>query len=263
MLDERVYLFQDAMMLMPIEASEGSFFLGISLTDINFSVQFVDIPSLLPNQPNIKIGDAPSGVVLPEGWRRTPMRQVVSSINAGDAERVVRAFHIAQWRRESVYCGVCGNRNVDSRAETARVCPRCGRIEYPRIAPAVITLVTNDEGEILLAHNAKFKAGVYSLIAGFNEAGESLEQTVEREIWEETGLKVNDVCYKISQPWPFPCSLMTGWTARYAGGILRPDGIEIEDVRWFRRDGLPELPSNGSAARRLINEWLSEQTGNF
>jgi NAD+ diphosphatase len=255
-LNDRVYLFQDAMMLMPVEASEGMFSLGIPLADINFSVQFVDIPSLSPNQPNIKIGDAPSGAVLPEGWRRTPMRQVVSYISAGDAERVLRAFHIAQWRRESVYCGVCGNKNVDLRTETARVCPHCGRFEYPRIAPAVITLVTNDEDEILLAHNVKFKAGVYSLIAGFNEAGECLEQTVEREIWEETGLKVNDVCYKISQSWPFPCSLMTGWTARCAGGVLRPDGIEIEDAHWFRRDALPELPGGGSAARRLINQWL-------
>ncbi|MDR0706807.1 MAG: NAD(+) diphosphatase [Treponema sp.] len=256
-MGDRVYLFQDAMMLTPVEASEVLFSLGIPLANVNFSVQFVDIPSLSPNQPRIKIGDAPSDAVLPEGWRRTPMRQVVSSISAGDVERVMRAFHIAQWRRESVYCGGCGNKNVDSRTETARVCPHCGRVEYPRIAPAVIVLVANDEDEILLTHNVQFKAGVYSLTAGFNEAGESLEQTVEREIWEETGLKVNDICYKISQSWPFPCSLMTGWTARCVGGILRPDGVEIADARWFKRDSLPELPGKGSVARRLINQWLS------
>jgi NAD+ diphosphatase len=244
------------MMLTPAEALEGLFSFGIPFADINFSVQIVDIPALSPNQPNIKIGDAPLDAVLPEGWRRTPMRQVVSSIRSGDADRVMRAFHIAQWRRESVYCGVCGTKNVDSQTETARVCPHCGRIEYPRIAPAVITLVTNEADEILLAHNVKFKAGVYSLIAGFNEAGETLEQTVEREIWEETGLKVSEVCYNISQSWPFPCSLMTGWTARRAGGVLRPDGVEIEDARWFRRDALPELPGAGSVARRLINQWL-------
>ncbi|MDR0374244.1 MAG: NAD(+) diphosphatase [Treponema sp.] len=243
-------------MLMPVEASEVLFSLGIPLADVNFSVQFIDIPSLSPNQPRIRIGDAPSGAVLPEGWRRTPVRQVLSLIRSEDAERVIRAFHIAQWRRESVYCGVCGNKNADSQIEMARVCSHCGRVEYPRIAPAIIALVTNDEDEILLSHNAKFNAGVYSLTAGFNEAGESLEQTVEREIWEETGLKVNDICYKISQPWPFPCSLMTGWTARRAGGILRPDGVEIEDARWFRRDGLPELPGNGSVARWLIDQWL-------
>jgi NAD+ diphosphatase len=263
-LADRVYLFQDTMMLMPVEASDVLFSLGIPLSDINLSVQIVDIPSLPPNELRIKIGDMPSGVLLPEGWRRTPMRQVVSSLHGRDAERVMRAFHIAQWRRESVYCGACGTKNSDSPTEAARVCPHCGRVEYPRITPAVIALITNDEDEILLAHNAQFKAGVYSLIAGFNEAGESLEQTVEREIGEEVGLKVSTVCYKMSQSWPFPCSLMTGWTARYAGGVIRPDGIEIKDAQWFKRERLPELPGNGSVARQLINRWrFGTLTGDF
>jgi NAD+ diphosphatase len=246
------------MMIMPLEASGVLFSLGIPLSDINLSIQIVDVPSCLPNEPSIKIGDIPSDAVLPERWCRTPVRHVVSSIHGRDVERVMRAFHIVQWRRESLYCGVCGNKNSDSQTETARICPHCRRVEYPRIAPAVIVLITNDKDEILLAHNAKFNAGVYSLIAGFNEAGESLEQTIEREIWEEVGLKVNAVCYKISQSWPFPRSLMTGWTARYAAGVIQPDGIEIEDARWFKRDKLPELPGNGSVARWLINRWRLE-----
>jgi NAD+ diphosphatase len=240
------------MMLMPVEAS-----LGIPLSGIDLSIQFVDIPPLLPHEPSIKIGDMPPDAVLPEGWRSTPVRQVVSSIDGREADRVMRAFHIVQWRRESIYCGSCGNKNIDSQTETSRICPHCGRVEYPRIAPAIIALITNDKDEILLAHNAKFRAGVYSLIAGFNEAGESLEQTVEREIWEEVGLKVSAVCYKISQSWPFPCSLMTGWTARYVSGALRPDGIEIQEAHWFKRDRLPELPGKGSVARQLINRWRS------
>jgi NAD+ diphosphatase len=256
------------MLLMPVDTPEDMFPLGTPLDKINlFDTQPIDIPSLSPNEPHIKIGDVPLDFALPQGWQRIPMRRIISFMPYGEAGRIMRAFHIAQWRRESVYCGTCGSKNADAQTETARTCPHCGRVEYPRIAPAIIVLITNDEGQILLAHNAKFKAGLYSLIAGFNEAGETFEQTVEREAWEETGLKVKDICYKISQPWPFPCSLMTGWTARNAarsaarnaggGGDLLPDGIEIEDARWFKRDALPELPGNGSVARQLIERWIT------
>jgi NAD+ diphosphatase len=121
----------------------------------------------------------------------------------------------------------------------------------------VIVIITNGEGEILLAHNKKFAAGIYSLIAGFTEAGETLEAAVARETREEVNIELSDIRYIVSQPWPFPNSLMAGFSARYAGGVLRPDGVEIEDARWFRRDNLPELPGPGSLSRRLIEEWLS------
>jgi NAD+ diphosphatase len=162
-----------------------------------------------------------------------------------------------QWRRESVHCGVCGSPNVDAPDELARLCPVCGRREYPRIAPAIIILITNDRDEALLAHNKKFPDCVYSLIAGFNEAGESLETTAEREVREEVGIEIDDIRYKASQPWPFPNSLMIGFTARYVRGEVRPDGLEIEDARWFRRDALPKLPGPGSVSRYLINCWLN------
>jgi NAD+ diphosphatase len=120
----------------------------------------------------------------------------------------------------------------------------------------VITIIINDKGEALLAHNKKFVNGVYSLIAGFNEAGESLEATVARETREEVGVEVKDIRYIRSQPWPFPNSLMLGFTARHAGGEIKPDGIEIEDARWFSRDSLPSLPGHGSVSRYLISLWL-------
>ena len=209
------------------------------------------------------------GIAIPEGelpprWKAIPLRQAINIITGGKmAEgfgpvgRMFRSYHISQWRRESRFCGSCGGINRDAESgEIARQCTACGRLEFPRISPAMITLVTNDRGEALLAHNNKFTAGVYSLIAGFNEAGESLEATVAREIKEEVNLEVKDICYIRSQPWPFPNSLMLGFSARYSGGELKPDGVEINDAKWFTRDNLPALPGNGSISRHIINMWL-------
>jgi len=120
----------------------------------------------------------------------------------------------------------------------------------------VITIVINDKDEALLAHNKKFTSGVYSLIAGFNEAGESLEATVAREIKEEVNIDVKDIRYIRSQPWPFPNSLMLGFSARHKTGEIRPDGVEIEDAQWFPKDRLPGLPGFGSVSRYLIGLWL-------
>jgi NAD+ diphosphatase len=137
-------------------------------------------------------------------------------------------------------------------------------VEFPRISPAVITLILNEKGEALLAHNAHFASGMYSLIAGFNEAGEDLETTVAREIREEVNVRVRDIRYLSSQAWPFPNSLMVGFTARYESGEPRPDGVEIGDARWFTREELQPsvsstLPGKGSIARKIIGMWLSGQ----
>ena len=210
---------------------------------------------------------------LPKGWKTISVRQAINIIAGGNIAdgngvigRIFRSYHINLWRKDSLFCGHCGaaNQDADSPEPTgtagltilARQCPSCGRLEFPRVAPAVITLITNDREEALLAHNIKFTSGVYSLIAGFNEAGENLEETVVREVKEEVNLDVADIRYIRSQPWPFPNSLMLGFTARYNGGELRADGIEIEDVKWFSRDKLPGLPGNGSISRYIIGLWL-------
>jgi NAD+ diphosphatase len=204
--------------------------------------------------------DAP----LPRGWRSIPIRQALAAGERGvlgegsPAGLLFRAFHIMQWRKDSAHCGSCGGLNEDAPSGVARICPACGRTEFPRISPAVIVLITNDRDEILLAHNANFMNRVYSLIAGFVEAGESLEAAARREILEEVNIEVDRIRYAASQPWPFPNSLMLGFTAAYAGGDLRPDGTEILDARWFSRDSLPNLPGNGSIARRLIEQWKEQ-----
>jgi len=224
------------------------------------------VPALACSK-NISCVSIPPEAVLPPHWQAIPVRQMLAlladsaadSATVGNSQRarMLRAFHIAQWRSESLFCGSCGSRNTDSPEELARLCPACGRLEYPRIAPAVITLILNDQGKALLAHNKKFAPGIYSLIAGFVEAGENLEEAVARETREETGIELRDIEYIVSQPWPFPNSLMAGFSARFASGTLKADGVEIEDARWFAKDDLPKLPGPGSVSRFLINRWLA------
>ncbi|MCL2759362.1 MAG: NAD(+) diphosphatase, partial [Treponema sp.] len=175
----------------------------------------------------------------------------------GGIDSILRACHIAQWRRDSRFCGTCGAENSDVAAQAQRICPKCGRTEFPRICPAVIVVITDSDNRILLAHNKRFRAGVYSHISGFNEAGETLEETVVREIREEINIEVNNIEYVTSQAWPFPNSLMLGFKAQHLSGVIRPDGDEIEDANWFTKDNLPELPGEGSLSRFLINCWLN------
>ena len=235
-----------------------------------------DIPALArsPTGPSAPADDqigaiscvsVPPGAPLPPLWQAIPVRQTLATLpdsilgRPGQISRVLRAYHIAQWRKESLFCGKCGGKTTDSPDELARLCPACGHLEYPRIAPAVITLIINDEEKALLAHNRKFATDVYSLIAGFVEAGENLEAAVARETREETGIEIRDIEYAVSQPWPFPNSLMMGFTARYASGTVAADGIELDDARWFGRDELPRLPGPGSVSLYLIERWLEEE----
>jgi NAD+ diphosphatase len=141
--------------------------------------------------------------------------------------------------------------------EHARECPACGLIAYPRIAPAVMCLVTRAR-EILLARSPHFPPGMYSALAGFVEPGESLEQCLAREVLEETGVRIANPRYFASQPWPFPHSLMIAFVADYAGGEITPAPDEIEDAQWFTLDALPKLPKRISIARRLIDGVVGE-----
>ena len=272
--EKGVYIFQGESIVVPMEIPDSrlhegineklfeSSFAGIIGMD-RFTIPSIDSQSF-GGQDTFSAVSIPEGK-LPAGWKAIPIRQSLSIITGGSiaqsrgpAGRILRSYHINQWRKESRYCGSCGALNTDAdNGELARKCSVCGRNEFPRISPAIIVIITNDKDEAALAHNNKFIPGVYSLIAGFNEAGESLEDTVAREIKEEINLKVKDIRYICSQPWPFPNSLMLGFSARHESGDLRPDGIELEDARWFSRDNLPNLPSTASVSRYLINLWIS------
>jgi NAD+ diphosphatase len=275
-----VYLFQGDSVLLPEGVPDAVLAQGLPQEKIEEFRALCDeaagravpeldnfaIPALEGAQENPAVIEGLSAgleLPLPPHWRALPVRQGLSLVSPektvdgrGPLGRLLRAYHVAQWRRDSAYCGSCGTKNTDAPDELARLCPSCGRREYPRISPAVITIIINDNNEALLAHNRKFAGGVYSLIAGFNEAGESLEATVAREIREEVGLEVKEIRYIASQPWPFPNSLMLGFTARHASGEIHPDGEEIMDARWFKTDRLPNLPGFGSVSRYLINNWI-------
>ena len=177
---------------------------------------------------------------------------------AGEDEWMVagRAVQLVEWARTHRFCGRCATPTEQQHGERAMRCPSCGLLAFPRLAPAMITLVTRGD-EVLLAQGVRFSSPMYSCLAGFVEPGESLEGAVVREIREEVGVEVGDVRYWGSQPWPFPHSLMIGFTAEWKSGEIEMDPAEIVDAQWFRRDDLPPIPPPISIARKLIDAWLA------
>jgi NAD+ diphosphatase len=171
-----------------------------------------------------------------------------------------RAVQLIEWDRTHRYCGRCGTATELASGERAKRCPVCGLLAFPRLAPAIITLVERDDGRALLARGKAFPIPMYSCLAGFVEPGETLEQAVHREVGEEVGVALSDVRYWGSQPWPFPHSLMIGFNARWAGGDIVLDEREIADAQWYAADDLPSIPPGLSIARRLIDDWVSRST---
>jgi NAD+ diphosphatase len=168
-----------------------------------------------------------------------------------------RAFQVVEWDRTHRFCGRCGQPMTQRPHERAMECAACGYVAYPRISPAMMVLVTRSR-ELLLARANRFPGAMFSALAGFVEAGETIEDCVHREVHEEVGLDVTNLQYFASQSWSFPHSLMIAYTAHYAGGDLAPDRSEIADVRWFAVDALPDLPSPVSIARRLIDTTAAQ-----
>lgn len=169
-----------------------------------------------------------------------------------------RAVQFVEWDRTHRFCGRCATPTEPARAERARRCPSCGLLAFPRLAPAMIVLVTRHGGrEALLARGTRFSVPMWSCLAGFVEPGETLEEAVHREVREEVGIDVDDVRYWGSQPWPFPHSLMLGFTASWAGGEVVCEPSEIADAGWYRPDDLPPIPPGMSIARKMIDGWVA------
>jgi NAD+ diphosphatase len=173
-----------------------------------------------------------------------------------------RAVQIVEWARTHRFCGRCGTPTELSTGERSMVCPACALVAFPRLSPAMITLVTRGEPgpdqEVLLARGVQWTVPMYSCLAGFVEPGESLEGAVIREVAEEVAIDVTNPRYFGSQPWPFPNSLMIGFRADYASGEIVCDETEIMDAGWYRRDDLPMIPPGISIARKLIDAWVAE-----
>src|SRR5918997_51084 len=178
-------------------------------------------------------------------------RQGAAALNVAAA----RAAQLVDWQRTHRFCGQCATPTEPATRERARRCPRCGLMAFPRLAPAVIMLIERDDGRILLARSPNFPAPFFSLLAGFVEPGEGLEEAVMRETLEEVGAIVDDITYWGSQPWPFPHSLMIGFRARYVSGDLVLQDDEIAEAGWFGPDELPMVPPAMSIAGQMIEAW--------
>lgn len=173
-----------------------------------------------------------------------------------------RAVQLVDWARTHRFCGRCGTPTEPAATERAMRCPACSLSAFPRLSPAMITLVTRGapgpDQEVLLARGVQWPVPMYSCLAGFVEPGESLEAAVVREVREEVGVTVASPRYFGSQPWPFPNSLMIGFRADYVDGGIVCDPTEIADAGWFGRGDLPMIPPTISIARKLIDAWLAE-----
>lgn len=180
------------------------------------------------------------------------VRNLFSLAGAEAIYLVGRAVQLLDWQKNHRYCGRCGALTTMKVGQFAMLCPACGLVVYPRISPAVMVLISRGD-ELLLARSPRFRPGVFSALAGFVEAGETLEQCASREVFEEVGVEISNLRYFRSQPWPFPDSLMVAFFADYAGGVIKADPLEIEDAQWFSRSALPTLPEPLSIARQLID----------
>jgi NAD+ diphosphatase len=192
------------------------------------------------------------------------LREVAPLVSQSEGALLAYADGILSWHRRNRFCGVCGSETKSTQGGHIRVCASegCREQHFPRTDPAVIMLVTDGERS-LLGRQAAWPPSVYSTLAGFVEPGESLEEAVRREVYEETAVEVDEVHYHSSQPWPFPSSLMLGFTARARTRNIVLSADELEDARWFTRDEVRrregvELPSTISIARRLIEDWLTK-----
>ncbi len=169
-----------------------------------------------------------------------------------------RAFQIIRWARDHQFCGRCGSPTGYVKGERGKICPDCGLLSYPRISPAIIVAILKED-QILLARAARFPESFYSVLAGFVESGETLEECLEREVMEEVGITVQKIEYFGSQSWPFPHSLMVAFTAEWESGEIVIDNKEIVEAGWFNAENLPKRPRGPSISGKLIQWFLDSR----
>jgi len=221
----------------------------------------------LAGVPSDRLVHPPRPVVhveVRDGLRWTSLRTIGALLDGHDAGLATTAVALDHWHTRHPRCPRCGAATASAAGGWTRVCREDGSEHYPRTDPAVIMAVTDEDDRLLLGRAAAWPVGRFSTLAGFVEAGESLENAVRREVAEETGIVVGDVRYAGSQPWPFPNSLMLGFHARATGAAPAPDGTELAEARWFSRAELAQALASGqvvppgrtSIARALVEEWF-------
>jgi NAD+ diphosphatase len=202
----------------------------------------------------------PQGARLPQQLELLGLRALILEGDELPAAIAGQAFQILEWARTHRHCGACGAPTLPHATDRALECPDCRLVFYPRIAPVMMALVYRD-GELLLTRKPGYAPGRYTVVAGFVEAGESLEQCLAREVKEEVGVDIRNPRYFGSQSWPFPNSLVMAFSAEWAGGEVVPDPGELEDARWFPVDALPDLPEPVHVSRQLIDNTLARLKG--
>jgi NAD+ diphosphatase len=243
----------------PDQAGPGErYFLGVG----GDQAAYFAVAEAAPLRPAVGSAAAPAG-----------LRDVGAALSDLDAGLLVLAVGLANWHQTHPHCPRCGTPTEVAAGGFVRRCPADDSEHYPRTDPAVIMLVTDASGDrCLLGSSARWSGRRFSTLAGFVEPGESAEAAVVREVFEESGVKITDVAYQGSQPWPFPSSLMLGFTARATepDAVPQADGVELLEVRWFSRaeieagsaDGTLGLPPAVSIARRLIEQWYGSELPN-
>ena len=193
-----------------------------------------------------------------EHYEMCGLRQSFYKLSEADYRLAGKCHELLYWDQNTKFCGVCGG-TMHFDTPISKKCDQCGKELWPLLAPAVIVLIRKGD-EILLVHANNFRDDHYGLVAGFVETGETLEEAVYREVMEETGLHITNLRYFGSQPWPFPCGLMVGFTADSASGKIHLQRSELSKGSWFDRHHLPHIPEKLSIARQLIDAWLEEKS---
>jgi len=252
------FVFCSNKLLVMVEKDKTTIPYFKSLSELNITPVRIQYLGTLQGRPCYS-AEATTETAAPEGMEFKELRSLYEVLDEDLFLLAGKATQIVSWDQTNQYCGRCGAKMEILEGERAKICPACGLINYPRISPAAITAVIKGN-KILLTHNAAFRGNIHSLIAGFVEPGETIEECVHREIFEEVGLKVKNLKYFGSQPWPFPNSLMIGFTAEYESGEISVDGQEITEAGWYNASQLPELPGKMSIARKIIDWFVKTQS---
>ncbi len=251
------FVYQDQKLIVKVNRDIFSIPRSPDLQQVNLAPIRKQYLGALDGRP-CYAAELPPDVRFPEGWTVKGLRALYGLLEDEIFWVAGRANQLVDWNRSHQFCGRCGNPTEYEIDERAKICHQCGLINYPRLSPAVIVAVRKGN-LLLLAQNNRLRTGYYSVLAGFVEPGETLEDCVRREVFEEANIKVKNIRYFGSQPWPFPNSLMVGFTAEYAGGEIKANKAEIVNAGWFSADNLPRIPPQITIARWLIDWFKNNQ----
>lgn len=250
------FAFRGSKLLVQSEGKDRQIPHLMSLAEVGLEPIRIQFLGTLDNQPCYS-AELPNDAAIPNGMALQGLRELYGTLDEDLFALGGRAVQIMEWDRTHQFCGHCATPMTQLPTERAKRCPNCGLVNYPRLSPAIIVLIAWGE-KLLLARAPHFPAEMYGLVAGFVEPGESLEETIVREVREEVGIDIKNLRYFGSQPWPFPNSLMIGFTAEYEAGEIAIDPEELEAAAWFDKQNLPNIPPKISIARKLI-DWFVTQ----